>query len=71
VQKNSPAGFADLRKGDIIESLDGKRIIDPMQISSNIRKKNVKDKVTVRINRYGKQFDREIQLLAQPTGLGK
>ena len=71
VQKNSPAEFADLRKGDIIESLDGKRIIDPMQISSNIRKKNVKDKVTVRINRYGKQFDREIQLLAQPTGLGK
>ncbi len=71
VQQNSPASFADLRKGDIIESLDGKRITDPMQISSNIRKKNVKDKVAVRINRYGKQFEREIQLLAQPTGLGK
>lgn len=71
VQQNSPAGFADLRKGDIIESLDGKRITDPMQISSNIRRKNVKDKVVVRINRYGKQFEREIQLLAQPTGLGK
>ena len=71
VQQNSPAAFADLRKGDIIESLDGKRITDPMQISSNIRRKNVKDKVVVRINRYGKQFEREIQLLAQPTGLGK
>jgi S1-C subfamily serine protease len=71
VQQNSPAGLADLRKGDIIESLDGKRITDPMQISSNIRRKNVKDKVVVRINRYGKQFEREIQLLAQPTGLGK
>jgi S1-C subfamily serine protease len=71
VQQNGPAWFADLRKGDIIESLDGKRITDPMQISSNIRKKNVKDKVAVRINRYGKQFEREIQLLAQPTGLGK
>jgi S1-C subfamily serine protease len=71
VQQNSPAGLADLRKGDIIESLDGKRITDPMQISSNIRKKNVKDKVVVRINRYGRQFDREIELLARPTDLGK
>jgi serine protease Do len=71
VQQNSPAGLADLRKGDIIESLDGKRITDPMQISSNIRKKNVKDKVVVRINRYGRQFDREMELLARPTGLGK
>jgi S1-C subfamily serine protease len=71
VQQNSPAAFADLRKGDIIESLDGKRITDPMQISSSIRRKNVKDKVVVIINRYGKQFEREIQLLAQPTGLGK
>jgi serine protease Do len=71
VQQNSPAGLADIRKGDIIESLDGKRITDPMQISSNIRKKNVKDKVVVRINRYGRQFDREIELLARPTGLGK
>jgi S1-C subfamily serine protease len=70
VQQNSPAGLADLRKGDIIESLDGKRITDPMQISSNIRNKNVKDKVVVRINRYGRQFDREIELLARPTGLG-
>jgi serine protease Do len=68
VQQNSPAGLADLRKGDIIESLDGKRITDPMQISSNIRKKNVKDRVVVRINRYGRQFDREIELLARPTG---
>lgn len=71
VQQNSPAGLADLRKGDIIESLDGKRITDPMQISSNIQKKNVKDKVVVRINRYGRQFDREIELLARPADLGK
>jgi serine protease Do len=71
VQQNSPAGLADVRKGDIIESLDGKRITDPMQISSSIQKKNVKDKVAVRINRYGRQFDREIELLSRPTGFGK
>ncbi len=67
VQSNSPADYSDLRKGDIIESLDGKTIIDPLQVSSNIRKKNVKDKVVVRINRYGRRFDKEIQLLPYPT----
>ncbi len=67
VQSNSPADYSDLRKGDIIESLDGKTIIDPLQVSSNIRKKNVKDKVMVRINRYGRRFDKEIQLLPYPT----
>ncbi len=67
VQSNSPADYSDLRKGDIIESLDGKTIIDPFQVSSNIRKKNVKDKVSVRINRYGRRFDKEIQLLPRPT----
>ncbi len=67
VQSNSPADYSDLRKGDIIESLDGKTINDPLQVSSNIRKKNVKDKVVVRINRYGRRFDNEIQLLPYPT----
>ncbi|MDQ6723104.1 MAG: trypsin-like peptidase domain-containing protein [Thermoproteota archaeon] len=66
VQSNSPADYSDLRKGDIIESIDGKTIIDPLQLSSNIRKKNVKDKVLVRINRYGRSFDKEIQLLPRP-----
>src|SRR6476469_7305972 len=63
VQSNSPADYADLRKGDIIESLDGKKVLDPFQISSNIQKKNVKDKVLVGINRYGKRLDKEIQLM--------
>ncbi|MDQ6723837.1 MAG: trypsin-like peptidase domain-containing protein [Thermoproteota archaeon] len=67
VQSNSPADYSDLRKGDIIESLDGKTINDPLQVSSNIRKKTVKDKVVVRINRYGRRFDKEIQLLPHPT----
>jgi S1-C subfamily serine protease len=69
VQQNSPADFADLRKGDIIELMDGKQIQDPIQLSSSIRNKNVKDKIVVRINRYGKQFDKEIQLLTRPTKL--
>jgi serine protease Do len=67
VQSNSPADYAGLRKGDIIESLDGKKVLDPFQISSNIQKKNVKDKVLVRINRYGKRLDKEIQLMIRPS----
>ena len=67
VQQNSPANFADLRKGDIIVLLDGKQIQEPAQFSSFIQSKNVGDKAVVRINRYGKQFDKEIQLLTRPT----
>src|ERR687893_1985630 len=67
VQQNSPANFADLRKGDIIVLLNGKQIQEPAQLSSFIQSKSVGDKVVVRINRYGKQFDKEIQLLTRPT----
>ncbi len=67
VQQNSPAKFADLRKGDIIVLLDGKQIQEPSQLSSHIQNKNVGDNVVVRINRYGKQFIKEIQLLTRPT----
>jgi S1-C subfamily serine protease len=67
VQQNSPASFADLRKGDIIVLLDGKQIQEPSQLSSFIQSKSVGDKVVARINRYGKQFDKEIQLLTRPT----
>ncbi len=66
VQQNSPANFAVL-KGDIIVLLDGKQIQDKAQLSSFIQSKNVGDKVVVRIIRYGKQFDKEIQLLTRPT----
>jgi serine protease Do len=69
VQSNSPGEYADLRKGDIIESLDGKRVIDSFQVSLDIRKKNIKDKVILGINRYGRRFDKEIQLLPRPINV--
>ncbi len=68
-QSNSPAEYADLRKGDIIESFDGKRVTDSFQVSLNIRKKNIKDKVILGINRYGKRLNKEIQLLPRPTNV--
>lgn len=69
VQSNSPAEYADLRKGDIIQSIGGKRVTDPSQISSSIWKKSIKDKVLLGINRYGKRLEVEIQLVPRPINV--
>jgi S1-C subfamily serine protease len=65
VEPQSPAEYADLRKGDIIEAIDGNKITDPSQMSSNIRKRAINEKIIVTINRYGRRFDCRIQLLAR------
>jgi serine protease Do len=67
VESQSPADYADLRKGDIIESIDGKKITDPSEMSSNILKRSINEKITMTINRYGRQFDCQLQLLARPN----
>ncbi|HEU5119369.1 MAG TPA: trypsin-like peptidase domain-containing protein [Candidatus Nitrosocosmicus sp.] len=69
IQNNSPADKADLRKGDIIESIDGIAIVDPLQISNYIRKLSVRDKIVVRVNRYGKRIEKEIMLRPYPTSV--
>ncbi len=69
IQLDSPAHTADLRKGDIIESIDGITIVDPVQISSYIRKLSIRDKIIVKINRYGKIIEKEIVLMPFPTSI--
>jgi S1-C subfamily serine protease len=66
VESQSPADDAGLRKGDIIEPVDGKRIDDNTEISLNVRKKTVNDSLTLTINRYGRRFEVPIQLQARP-----
>ena len=66
VEPYSPADNAGLRKGDIIEAIDGKRIDDPSQISSNIRKKSVNDSIGITVNRYGRSFEVQLKLDAHP-----
>jgi serine protease Do len=66
VEPYSPADNAGLRKGDIIETVDGKRIDEPSQISLNIRKKAVKDGVGMIVNRYGRRFEVQLKLKAHP-----
>src|SRR5918911_2335535 len=65
VEPQSPADYADLRKGDIIEAIDGNKITDPSQMSSNIRKRTINEKVVITVNRYGIRFDCQVQLLAR------
>ncbi len=66
VESHSPADDAGLRKGDIIEAVDGKRIDDTTEISLNVRKKTVNDSLTMTINRYGRRFEVPIQLQPRP-----
>ena len=65
VEPQSPADYADLRKGDIIEAIDGNKITDPSQMSSNIRKRHINEKIIITINRYGRRYDCQVQLLAR------
>jgi serine protease Do len=66
VESHSPADEAGLRKGDIIETVDGKRVDETTEISLNVRKKAINDSLTVTINRYGRRFEVPIQLQARP-----
>ena len=66
VEPYSPADDAGLRKGDIIEGIDGSRIEDPSQIASHVRKKQVKDQLMLTVNRYGRQLQVPIQVDERP-----
>jgi serine protease Do len=66
VEPHSPADYAGLRKGDIIEAVDGKRIDDTVEISLNLRKKNVSDKIMMSVNRYGRHFEISLKLQNRP-----
>jgi serine protease Do len=62
VEPHSPADYAGLRKGDIIEAVDGNRIDGTVEISLNLRKKHISDKIMMSVNRYGQRFE----VLVQP-----
>ncbi len=66
VEPYSPADDAGLRKGDIIEEIDGSRVEDPTQIASHVRKKQVDDQLTLTVNRYGRQLKVPIQVDERP-----
>jgi S1-C subfamily serine protease len=67
VEPFSPADNAGLRRGDIIEEIDGNKIQSPSQISSYItKKKTINDRVTIIVNRYGRVYEVPFQMEAHP-----
>jgi serine protease Do len=54
IESSSPADNAGIRKGDIIEQVDGNKITEPSEISVHLRKKQVDDEIMLTINRNGK-----------------
>lgn len=66
VEPHGPADYAGIRKGDIIEAVDGKRIDDNVEISLNLRKKNITDRLIMSVNRYGQRFEVSIQPQNRP-----
>ena len=62
VEPYSPADDAGLRKGDVIEQIDGSKVEDPTQIASRVRGKQVNDRLTLTVNRYGRQLQVPVQV---------
>jgi S1-C subfamily serine protease len=65
VEPYSPADNAGLRKGDIIEAIDGKRVNDPSQLSSNVHKKTINEDIGMIVNRYGRRVEVQLKLQAR------
>ncbi len=67
VEPYSPAENAGLRRGDIIEEIDGNKIESPSQISSYIRSKKIaSNRVTITVNRCGRVYEIPFQMEARP-----
>ena len=66
VEPYSPADDAGLRRGDIIEEIDGKRVDDPAEVAAHVRGKKPGSKVTVTVNRYGRQFQAGVEVDERP-----
>lgn len=64
VEQNSPAEYAGIRRGDIIEEVNNSKIRGPSELSAHLAKKRKNDQVKVTINRYGRVFDVPIYVQA-------
>lgn len=62
VEPYSPADDAGLRKGDIIEQIDGSKVKNPSEIASQVHRKQVNDLLVLTINRYGRQIQVPVQV---------
>lgn len=66
VEQDSPADYAGIRRGDIIDEVDNSKIYGPSELSAHITRKKKNDQLNVTINRYGRVFDVPIHVQAHP-----
>ncbi len=68
VSPSSPAARADIRRGDIIISLNGSRLEDAGRLQEFIRSASVGQRVTVTVLRDGSRLNKTLQLSEMPSG---
>jgi len=66
VEKKSPAGLADLEKGDIVLSMDGKDVKGSQSLASEIRKRKPGQEVALKVERDGKTIEVKVKLVEYP-----
>jgi S1-C subfamily serine protease len=66
VEPYSPADDAGVRRGDIIEEIDGAKVSDPSEIVGIVRKKKVDERLKLTVNRYGKVLELPVQVDRRP-----
>lgn len=67
VEAYSPADDAGLRRGDIIEQIDGSAVDDPEQLASHVKDKKPGNRLAVTVNRYGRQFQVGVEVDERPS----
>ena len=66
VERDSPAQYAGIRRGDIIEEVESTKISGPSELLAQLIRKKTNDQLKITINRYGRQFEIFIQIEARP-----
>lgn len=67
VEPYSPADDAGLRRGDVIEQIDGNVVDDPSQVASHVKDKRPGNRIAVTLNRYGRQFQVGVDVDERPS----
>jgi S1-C subfamily serine protease len=68
VYKESPAGIQGIMPGDIVLSVDGKKMKDMSELADYIRKKKVDEKITLEILRGERRGEVTLTLAETPSG---